>query len=141
MQGWKRKGGACRKSNIVHEIAFNQCPSVYIGETARRLYTRIRKHTANYNIRTQESFMKKHQDERHNGAATDFQAKVQACFKDCMYRQVAEGVFIRRCKNKVLNSKSEWHKPPLWSVRYELTSIVKEVDYNLIIEVNIHNIT
>ena len=120
------KGGACRKSNVVYEIACNQCPedrpSVYIGETARNLYTRGREHTANYNKQTQESFMKKHQEERHNGAPADFQAKVKACFKDCLSRQVAEGVYIRRCENEVLNSKSEWHQPPLWSVRNELTN-------------------
>ena len=120
------KGGACRKSNVVYEIACNLCPennqSVYIGETARNLYTRGREHTANYQKQTQESFMKKHQNEKHDGAPADFHARVRTCFKDCLSRQVAEGVYIRRCKNEILNSKSEWHQPPLWSVRNELTN-------------------
>ena len=111
---------------MVYEIACDQrpedSPSDYIGETSQNLYTRGGEHTANYNKQTTDSFMKKHQDERHNGTPADFKAKVKRCFKDCLSRQVAEGVYIRRCKNEVLNSKSEWLQPPLWSVRNELTN-------------------
>ena len=101
------------------------CPedkqAVYLGETARNLYTRGREHRGNYEKKHGESFMAKHQQDRHFGAAADFKAKVRCCFKDCLSRQVAEGVHIRRCENELLNSKAEWHQPALWRVRSELS--------------------
>ena len=50
---WGRgEGGPCRKSNTLYEFACQQCPSgdraVYLGETARNLYTRGREHANNY---------------------------------------------------------------------------------------------
>ena len=40
--------------------------------------------------------------------------------KDCLTRQLSEGVHIRRCEEEVLNSKAEWHQPALWKVTSEL---------------------
>ena len=75
----------------------------------------------NYDKQNSESFMRRHQDDRHAGVVADFGAKVVNSYKDCLSRQVSEGVHIRRCKNEVLNSKAEWHQPALWKVRSELT--------------------
>ena len=67
-----------------------------------------------------ESFMREHQAEQHEGQPPHFTTKVTGRYRDCLTRQVAEGVAIRRCKTAVLNSKSEWHQPSLWRVRSEL---------------------
>ena len=119
------RAGPCRRSNVLYQFSCNQCPdggqSVYLGETARNLYTRGREHVRNYDRQNSESFMNKHQTEKHAGVAADFGAKVLKSYKDCLSRQVSEGVHIRRCKNVVLNSKAEWHQPALWKVRSELT--------------------
>ena len=118
------KGGGCRRSNALYEIECGQCPeetkSVYIGETARNLYTRSREHQQNYEKKKSESFMLKHQIGEHGGAVADFSAKILGTFKDCLSRQVSEGIHIRRCSSKVLNSKAEWHQPAMWRVRSEL---------------------
>ena len=109
---------------MVYEYACQLCPedrtSVYIGETARNLYTRGREHTRNYERREAESFVSKHQQEKHRGMDPDFKTKVVYSFQDCLSRQVAEGVAIRRCKSEILNTKAEWHQPSLWRVRSEL---------------------
>ena len=68
----------------------------------------------------QESFMKKHQEQRHAGLNPNFEAKVTGVFRDCLTRQVSEGVSLRRSDEEVLNSKSEWHQPALWRVQSEL---------------------
>ena len=68
-----------------------------------------------------ESFMFKHQYEKHNGADENFLASVKSSFRDCLTRQISEGVHIRRCESEVLNTKSEWHQPALWRVRSELS--------------------
>ena len=119
------KGGACRKSNVLYKISCNLCPedgrSAYVGETARNLYTRGREHVRNYGKRNGESFMAKHQTDKHAGVDADFSAKVSCSFTDCLSRQVAEGVHIRRCEHDVLNTKAEWHQPSLWKVRNELS--------------------
>ena len=65
--------------------------------------------------------MKKHQEDSHDGVEAVFSARVKDSFKDCLSRQIAEGVHIRRCKDIILNSKSEWHQPALWQVRSELS--------------------
>ena len=118
-------GGPCRKSNVVYEIACQLCPddrqAVYLGETARNLYTRGREHNRNCDKKENESFMMKHQQDRHNGAGAEYKAKVRCSFRDCLSRQIAEGVHIRRCEKEVMNTKAEWHQPALWRVRSELS--------------------
>ena len=117
-------GGPCRKSNILYEIGCRQCPedqqAVYLGETACNLYNRGREHRQNYERKYAESFMDRHKVEKHAGAEPDFAAKVKSSFSDCLSRQIAEGVHIRRCEKVVLNTKAEWHQPALWKVRSEL---------------------
>ena len=124
-RGGEGGGGCCRKSNVVYEYSCQLCPdgeqAVYIGETARNLYTRGREHTRNYQKKETESFMYKHQTEKHSGVEPEFKAKVKYGFQDCLSRQVAEGVCIRRCQTEILNTKTEWHQPSLWRVRSELS--------------------
>ena len=120
------KGGPCLKSNVQYELSCTQCPGsdqcVYIGESSRNLYTRGKEHIDKYQSkkRCPESFMKKHQEEVHNDLPADFTAKVTGTFRDSLTRQISEGVHIRRSVAKVLNSKSEWHQPPLWRVQNEI---------------------
>ena len=119
-------GGNCLKSNVQYELNCKLCPledrCTYIGETSRNLYTRAKEHTGKYNSKTQchASFIKKHQEERHHGVPANFKGKVTSMFRDCLSRQVSEGVNIRRCDKNVLNSKSEWHQPALWRVQNEI---------------------
>ena len=118
-------GGGCRKSNVLYEFTCKLCPednkSVYLGETNQNLYTRGREHRRNYEKKEVHSFMSRHQQECHFGADAKFDAKVLASFHDCLSRQTAEGVHIRRCEKNILSTKAEWHQPALWRVRNELS--------------------
>ena len=58
--------------------------------------------------------------EVHGGAQAQFTAKVTNSFRDCLTRQVSEAVTIRRSEKDVLNGKSEWHQPALFTVRSEI---------------------
>ena len=119
------EGGPCRRSNVLYRFICNMCPDddkhAYWGETARNLYTRGREHTKNYQKEEKESFMQKHQLEKHVGRAADCKASVMSSFRDSLSRQVSEGVHIRHSSETVLNSKAEWHQPALWRVRQELS--------------------
>ena len=114
----------CRKSNILYEFECQLCPpgnrSKYVGESSRNLYTRAKEHASNYAKQRPKSFMKKHQRRRHNGEPGNYTARVTGSYTDCLSRQVSEGVKIRRSTVEVLNSKTEWHQPPLWRVQNEI---------------------
>ena len=94
------------------------CPeeekSVYIGETARNLYTRTQEHEDN---KDEDSFMNKHMKECHEGKERKFTARVTHTNQDCLSRQAREGVLIRRCNKKLLNSKTEWFQSPLFRIQ------------------------
>ena len=123
-RGERGKGGSCRRGNIQYEICCNLCPdevkSAYVGETSRNLFARGVEHDRKFETKDRESFMIKHQTEKHDGQPVTFEGKVTGSFRDCLTRQVSEGVTIRRCPYEILNSKSEWHQPGLWRVRSQL---------------------
>ena len=109
------RGGNCRRSNVTYEIECHLYPSddksVYVGESARNLYTRGDEHTKKYTQRAEGSFLSKHQG---------IHAEYSGQYNDCLTRQVTEGVFIRRCGTTLMNTKSEWHQPPIWKVQSEI---------------------
>ena len=78
------------------------------------------KHAQKYEGGMQDSFLQKHQLENHQGNPAVYTAKVTGNFKDCLSRQVAEGVEIRRCDANLMNTKSEWHQPPIWRIQSEI---------------------
>ena len=71
------------------------------------MYTRGREHIEKYRKRNMDSFIKKHQEDEHAGMPSEFGAKVIGMYKECLSRQISEGVSLR-------------HQPPLWRVQNEL---------------------
>ena len=56
----------------------------------------------------ENSFMYKHQVEKHGGTDVDFQMKVVKKFKDPLSRQVTEAVLIKNHRGELLNSKTSF---------------------------------
>ena len=112
------KGGNCHKNNINYKISCQKCDKVYIGETSKNLYTRALQHSQNK--KEDESFMNKHYQEEHNGEEKSFTAKVTHSNRDCLTRQIREGVLIRRATKPLLNSRTKWFQPPLYRVQNEV---------------------
>ena len=75
-----------------------------------------------YNSRDEEYFLSKHMREKHGGQSEDFRAKVTHLNKDCLTRQIREGVLIRRSGKELMNTKTEWFQPPLLSIRSEIVN-------------------
>ena len=73
-----------------------------------------------YNKKDENSFMYKHQMEKHNGEPANFKMKVVKSFKDPLSRQVTEAVMIKNHKGELLNSKSEFFQPSIVRVRQEI---------------------
>ena len=111
-------------SGVNYEVECQLCPDgakeKYIGDSSRTLYARGVEHSDNYKNRSNKSFMKNHQDKKHESVAGVYTAKVTHTSPDCLSRQVREAVEIRRCRVPVLNSKTEWHQPPLYTIHTEL---------------------
>ena len=65
---WDSGRGSLQKvQSYIYVIACQLCPAddqaVYLGETARNLYTRGREHQCNYEKRREVSFKHKHQED------------------------------------------------------------------------------
>ena len=120
----KGEGGNCRSCGVNYQVECQLCPndkkSLYLGETARNLFTRGKEHVDRSRNRSEKSFMYKHQQKEHQGAPGTFTAKVTGTARDCLTRQVREAVLIRRCKVPVMNSKTEWHQPALFRIQNEI---------------------
>ena len=71
MEGTGGQGGTVEKNNVTYEIECGMCQgderSVYVGETSRNLYTRGAEHSKKYEGGKQDSFLQKHQQEKHQG--------------------------------------------------------------------------
>ena len=52
------------------------------------------------------------QQDRHGGMLPIFKSSVKSSFQDCLSRQVAEGVQIRRFDNEVLNENQNGTNQP-----------------------------
>ena len=115
------KGGKCHKNNVNYQINCQKCDKVYIGETSKNLYTRTLQHTRNN--KEDEAFMSKHYREEHIGEEKKFSAKVTHTNRDCLTRQIREGVLIRRATKPLLNSRTEWFQPPLFRVQSEVLRV------------------
>ena len=116
------KGGKCHANNVNYLIECLECPEqqrpIYHGETSKNLYTRASQHLS---MRShEESFMRKHEVETHEGRKVKFGAKVTHTNRDCMSRQIREGVSMRRSTQPLLNSKTEWFQPPIFRVINEM---------------------
>ena len=64
--------------------------------------------------------MHKHQMEKHNGEQVEYEMRVLNKFKDPLSRQVSEAVLMKNHKGELLNSKAEFHQPPLVRIRSDI---------------------
>ena len=123
----KQPGGGklCHKCNVCYRIKCLMYENenenaVYFGKTNRNLYTRGKEHESKMIKKDENSFMHKHQMEKHNGAPAQFEMKVLKSCKDPLTRQVTEAVLIKNHRGDLLNSKSEFYQPPLVRIRSEI---------------------
>ena len=131
----------CRKSNVLYNWECKEkdvCPeSSYDGQSSKNNYTRSGQHWTSYqnwvryesgaiNPKTgrnyakpgTNSFLFDHQKEDHNGAPPNFNLQSKRFYgKDRLACQVAEAVALKMRKGKILNSKGDFHSPPLIEIQ------------------------
>ena len=72
-------------------------------------------HQTLYEGASAKSFMKTHQDGRHDGEPANFKCTVMQKFRDALTRQVSESQNIANGMNVVelCNSRAEYHQPQI----------------------------
>ena len=114
-------GKLCHKSNVNYQMKCESCPnSMYFGESHRNLYSRGKEHVTKLQKRDEASFMHRHQVEKHGGGPAKFKMQVVKSCRDPLTRQVTEAVMIKNHRGELLNTKSEFHQPPLVRIRSEI---------------------
>ena len=119
----KQDGGGklCHQCNICYDVKCCTCKdAIYYGESHRNLYTRGREHEKKWMKKDENSFMYRHQMEKHNGEPCKFEMKVVKSCRDPLSRQVTEAVMINNHRGELMNSKAEFHQPPLVRIRAEI---------------------
>ena len=127
----KMEGGGkmCLKGNINYEDKCNLCgedDAKYFGESSRNLYTRAKEHEKKFLKNDENSFMFRHQSEFHNNEPPDWSFKVVKTFKDPLSRQVGEAMLIKNHQGILLNSKAEFHQPPIVKIRQQIITGLDE---------------
>jgi hypothetical protein len=89
----------------------------YYGETGRSNYERGISHLRDLRNEVEDTPLWKHCQLVHDGMKVEFQMETVGTFPSCEERQTNEGSRVKLSIVKhVLNSKSEWHQPPLFRV-------------------------
>ena len=103
-----------------------KCGATYFGETSKNMYCRdsvgTSSHRELYNKNSQKSFMKNHQDLKHQGEPERFKCLVMRKIRDPLTRQVSESLNIANGMNAVelCNSRAEYHQPQIVRVSREV---------------------
>ena len=107
------KGTSCMVKGVVYTATCQLCNSVskhsvYVGETARQLGTRVSEHLDNIEKFKKESFILEHWMDEHatEGAPPQFSFKLASKHNDPLSRQLMEAVSIRDKGN--LNRRNEF---------------------------------
>jgi hypothetical protein len=118
--------GGCRGQGMAYTQTCKECPSgegmekesaVYYGETGRSNYERGVSHLRDLRNEVLDTPLWKHCQLVHDGMKVEFQMETVGTFPSCEERQTNEGSRVKLSVVKhVLNSKSEWHQPPLYRV-------------------------
>ena len=115
----------CNSSNVGYQLACETCGSrgiekVYEGETSRSARVRGAEHLSNFKGRREDSALHKHKEREHKNEEMEFSMRITRRFKDPLSRQANEAVRIsERGKNEILNSKNEFHHPPIARISVE----------------------
>ena len=112
----------CRRNNVTYEVKCDLCKDIYIGETSRNLYTRIKEHLSDYRNKSKDSVLYRHAVAKHShNQHVPYTAKVTGVHRDALSRQLTEAVSISEaCQNTLINSKAEFGHTPVTRVQLTL---------------------
>ena len=116
---------ACNSKGVGYQMVCDTCECrgktrVYEGETGRSARIRGDEHLAALKKQKNYSVLFKHKENEHKNEEMRISMRITKRFKDPLSRQGNEAVRISsRNKTDLLNSKSEFHHPPITRVTVE----------------------
>ena len=119
----------CNSDNVGYRLECDTCFSkgkikVYEGETGRSARIRAKEHMADFKNKRQKSVLFKHKENDHKHEEMHVKMKITQKFTDPLTRQANEAVRISNRKTgELLNSKSEFHHPPVTRITVGRTPI------------------
>jgi hypothetical protein len=119
-----KKPGRCDMASIGYRCWCMECDDMemtshYLGESGATGHARFLQHAAAVEKKqVDKSALAKHMDLQHGGMVGRFGMEITGNFRDCLTRLGDEGMRVREGEdnpdiNIVMNSKSEFHQPPL----------------------------
>ena len=119
----------CNSDNVGYRLECDTCFSkgkikVDEGEMGRSARIRAKEHVADFKNKRQKSVLFKHKENDHKHEEMHVKMKITQKFTDPLTRQANEAVRISNRKTgELLNSKSEFHHPPVTRITVERTPI------------------
>ena len=113
--------GRCHTKNVVYKITCNLCeetPSIYIGESKRRVRERFNEHIRDAKHKTSNTPLGEHISRRHPNiiiTSTSFKISIERICKDVADLKIAESIEIRNQRPCLNTQTSSWpllHPPP-----------------------------
>ena len=113
--------GRCHTKNVVYKITCGLCdetPSVYIGESKRRVRERFNEHIRDAKNKTNNTPLGDHIARRHPDrtiTSTSFKISIERVCKDVADLKIAESIEIRNQRPNLNTQTSSWpllHPPP-----------------------------
>ena len=104
----------CRTRGCVYQIECLDCQQTttkqYCGQTGRSVYERMKEHFKQWEDGAEDSYLRKHAVEYHNGGRFEVDVKiVSRCYGKPTSRMISEAVHIQEMPEEhSLNSKAEW---------------------------------
>ena len=111
----------CNSDNVGYRLECDTCiekgkTRVYEGESSRSARIRGSEHLSDLEKQRSSSVLFKHKENEHKHETMKITMKITKKFKDPLTRQANEAVRItnrNECKGELLNSKTEFHHPPI----------------------------
>jgi hypothetical protein len=118
------KPGRCDSASAGYRCVCKECEevgirSIYEGESGSHGFRRFSEHAQAVERRqVEKSALAKHMAIQHGGKKGKFTMEITGLFQSCVARQGDEGMRVREAEQDaevdiVMNSKSEFHQPPL----------------------------
>ena len=124
----------CNSNNVGYQLECETCfirgkSMVYEGETSRSARIRGGEHIRDFEKKKSSSVLYKHKVLEHKDEEMRIKMQITKKFRDPLTRQANEGVRINsRCKNELLNSKTEFNHPPIPRITVERKPFFKRAE-------------
>ena len=124
----------CNSNNVGYRLECDTCIErgkvrVYEGESSRSARVRGAEHMADFQKKRRGSVLWKHKENEHKDEDMNMKMIITKKFKDPLSRQANEAVRISNRSGKtgeLLNSKSEFHHPPVGRIMVEKRNFGKK---------------